>query len=119
MDLLHARLKSSRGAAATVCVLTDWSVEACGVGNVELRCDETDIPFVFSPGILGVRVQRLRVCSARAVPGSRLIFFSDGLQPVSRLDDWRKLAPQDACAAIMRKHRRSEDDATVLVADLG
>jgi negative regulator of sigma-B (phosphoserine phosphatase) len=119
MEQVHHRLRGSRGAAATLCLLSGMQVSACGVGNVELRCAETDIPFVFSPGILGSRVQRFRVCDARVAPASRLIFFSDGIGPVVRLDELRKMAPQDACRVIQQKHRRSEDDATVLIADLG
>jgi negative regulator of sigma-B (phosphoserine phosphatase) len=119
MEHLHARLRGTRGAAATICLVAEGKLEACGVGNVELRCTETEIPFIFSPGILGVRVQRFRVCSAKTVPDSRLIFFSDGIHLVNRLEDLRRLSPADACQAILRKHRLSEDDATVLIADLG
>jgi negative regulator of sigma-B (phosphoserine phosphatase) len=100
MERVHHRLRGSRGAAATLCILSRGQVSACGVGNVS-------------------RVQRFRVCDARVAPASRLIFFSDGIGPVVRLDELRKMAPQDACRVIQQKHRRSEDDATVLIADLG
>jgi negative regulator of sigma-B (phosphoserine phosphatase) len=119
MEQVHAELRGSRGAAATLCLIAGASVQACGVGNVDFRCLETEIPFVLSPGILGTRVARFRVCTARTVPASRLIFFSDGVAPINRFDDLRKLAPADACRAILDRHRRKEDDATVLVADLG
>jgi len=119
MQNLHHHLRGSRGAAATVCLLHDGKITACGVGNVELRSAETQIPFVFSPGILGARVQKFRVCEAQLRPGTRLVMFSDGISTRLRLDLVRALPPQEACAAIIEKHRKSEDDATVLVADLG
>jgi len=31
----------------------------------------------------------------------------------------RSLSPKEACAAIIEKHRKAEDDATVIVADIG
>jgi phosphoserine phosphatase RsbX len=119
MERLHVRLRGTRGAAATMCIVAGGKLDACGVGNVELRCAETEIPFIFSPGILGVRVQKFRVCTAQAVTDTRLVFFSDGIHPVNRLEDLRKLPPAAACQAILQKYRRSEDDATILIADLG
>jgi negative regulator of sigma-B (phosphoserine phosphatase) len=118
MQQVHGHLRGSRGAAATLCVLSGGYVEACGVGNVDLRCHETAIPFVVSPGILGMRVQRFRTCRVRMAPGSRVVFFSDGIDPVNRVHDFRKLSPADACRSLLHLHRRKEDDATVLVADL-
>lgn len=116
---VHRALNGTRGAAATVCLIVGDRLEACGVGNVDMRCNETDIPFIYSAGILGVRVPRFRVCDARLARPSRLVLFTDGVEPVGRLEDLRKLAPADACRTILNKHRRMEDDATVLIADLG
>jgi negative regulator of sigma-B (phosphoserine phosphatase) len=119
MENLHHHLRGTRGAAATVCLIREGRIAACGVGNVELRSAETPIPFVFSPGILGARVQKFRVCEAPLRLGTRLIMFSDGISTRLRLDSFRALPPKEACAAIMEKARKSEDDATVLVADMG
>jgi negative regulator of sigma-B (phosphoserine phosphatase) len=119
MEKVHDRLRGSRGVAATVCVITDGKLEACAVGNVELRCTEVQLPFMFSPGILGVRVQKYRVCEGKLQPGTRLVMFSDGISTRTRLEDFRKLRPAEACAKIIEGHRRYEDDATVLIADVG
>jgi negative regulator of sigma-B (phosphoserine phosphatase) len=119
MERLHERLRGSRGVAATVSVIADGKIEACAVGNVELRCLETPLPFMFSPGILGVRVQKYRICEGKLLPGTRLVMFSDGISSRIRLEDFRKLRPAEACAKIIEGHRRYEDDATVLVADVG
>jgi negative regulator of sigma-B (phosphoserine phosphatase) len=119
MEDLHLQLRGSRGAAATVCLIRNGRIFACGVGNVEIRSAETAIPFVFSPGILGARVQKFRVCEAELRAGTRLVLFSDGISTRLRLDLVRSLSPKDACAAIIEKNRKAEDDATVLVADIG
>lgn len=117
MELVHQCLQGTRGAAATLCLIGSDRLQACGVGNVEFRCSEIQIPFVFSPGILGVRVQRFRVCESRLLAGARLVLFSDGISSLVRIDDFRGLSPQDACNKIVERHRRPEDDSTVLIAD--
>src|SRR4051812_44517345 len=38
MQLLHERLRRTRGAAATVCLLHERALTGCTVGNVELQC---------------------------------------------------------------------------------
>jgi len=119
MQLLHGRLAGSRGAAATVCLVRDGQVEACAVGNVELRSGELKLPLVFSAGILGMRVNKFHVCRTTLLPRARLVLFSDGISSRTPLDEMRKLGAREACDAIITKYRRKEDDATVLVADVG
>lgn len=118
MHLIHSKLGGSRGAAGTVCVLRERVIEACAVGNVELRCSEVRLPLVFSAGVLGAQVRKFHVCEARVVGRARFVLFSDGISSRTPLEDFRRLDPRLACEAIFRKHRRSEDDATVLVADV-
>jgi negative regulator of sigma-B (phosphoserine phosphatase) len=119
MELLHGKLAGSRGAAATVCLVRDGQVEACAVGNVELRTSETRLPLIFSAGILGKQLRRFHICQAKLVPRSRLVLFSDGISSRTPFDEMRKLAAGPACDAIIAKYRRKEDDATVMVADVG
>jgi negative regulator of sigma-B (phosphoserine phosphatase) len=119
MELLHAKLAGSRGAAATVCLVRDGEVEACAVGNVELRTGDLKLPLIFSAGILGSRVNRFHICRASLAPRSRLVLFSDGISARAPFDEMRKLAARPTCDAIIAKYRRKEDDATVLVADVG
>jgi len=119
MESVHLHIRGTRGAAATVCMIRDGKISACGVGNVELRSAETAIPFVFSPGILGARVQKFRVCETQLRAGTRLVMFSDGISSRLGLEKVRALPPREACAAIIERHRKSQDDATVLIADIG
>jgi len=119
MEALHDRLRGSRGAAATVCVFRGREVEACAVGNVELRGMDFRLPLISSAGIVGVRVAKFHTCRATVLTSARLVLFSDGISSRVPLDDVKKLGPAAACAEVMRKYRRKEDDATVLVADIG
>jgi len=117
MERLHAALAGSRGAAATICRLELDVLEACAVGNVDLRSGDQRFPLVFSAGILGVNVRKFRLCSA-PVQRARYIVFSDGISSRVSTDAIRQLTPEDACHFIMDNHRRDTDDATILVADV-
>ncbi len=118
VQTLHAKLAGSRGAAGTLCLFRERNVEACAVGNVELRCADLRLPLVFSAGVLGARVAKFHVCRA-VIPGrARCVLFSDGISLRVPLEDVRGLPPDEACNVILTKYRRKEDDSTVLVADM-
>jgi hypothetical protein len=117
MEQLHLRMAGSRGAAATVCVLRGREIEACAVGNVEVRSADLRLPLLFSAGILGVRVAKFRICRAAITRRARMVLFSDGISSSALIEEVRNLSPREACDAIMKRYRREKDDATVLVAD--
>lgn len=118
MQAMHARLRDTRGAAATLCILRGSKFESCAVGNVQLRCLDASVPLVLSSGVLGQRMPKLRVCEAELRPGARLALFSDGLSSQFRLEETRQLTPQQSCQLALERHRKKEDDCTILVADL-
>ncbi|EYF07874.1 SpoIIE family protein phosphatase [Chondromyces apiculatus] len=118
IDLLHTRLRGTRGAAAMVCVCRDGQLEGCSVGNVELLSLGTRIPWVPSPGILGASLRRTRIFEVKLVPGDRLILLSDGVSPRIEPSLLRGQNAHDACRTLMSKYRRPHDDATVMVADI-
>jgi negative regulator of sigma-B (phosphoserine phosphatase) len=118
MQGLHAALRDTRGAAGTLCVLRGDTLEGCAVGNVQFSCINGTVPMVLSSGVLGQRMPRLRVCEAIVRPGIRIAVFSDGISSKFRLDESRQLRPQQACEFAIERHRKKEDDATILIADL-
>jgi negative regulator of sigma-B (phosphoserine phosphatase) len=118
MQKLHERLRDTRGAAGTLCILRGRSLEGCAVGNVQFTCSNTSVPMVLSSGVLGHRMPRLRVCEVEMRSGSRLALFSDGMSSKFRLDESRQLSPQLACQMAFERHRKKEDDCTILIADL-
>jgi phosphoserine phosphatase RsbX len=118
MQAIHQQLKDTRGAAGTLCLLRGNSFEGCAVGNVQFSCINTTVPMVLSSGVLGQRMPKLRVCTAELRRGARLALFSDGISSKFRLDESRLLSPQQACQLALERHRKKEDDSTILIADL-
>jgi phosphoserine phosphatase RsbX len=118
MQSAHDALRGTRGVAATLCVIRNRTVEACAVGNVQLSCSNADIPLVLSAGILGQRVQKYRVCQGQLQRSARIAVFTDGLSTRVSLLEVKGFAPDAACRALFDRHRRTEDDATILIADL-
>lgn len=118
MQSIHAQLRGTRGAAATVCILRGDQLEVCAVGNVQLSSTNADVPLVLSAGVLGLRVAKFRVCEASLEPGARIALFSDGISSKFRLDDSRRLTPKQACDLTIERYRKKEDDSTILIADV-
>lgn len=119
MQGLHEALRGSRGAAGSVCVLTDADLVCCGVGNVEIRyLGGGKLPILLSPGVLGARVAHFRVCRGEVTPGARLVLFSDGISSRVAFDSLRHLETEKVCDEIMSHYRKPIDDATVVACDL-
>lgn len=118
LQALHGALRGTRGAAATVCVLRGGALTACGVGNVALRSVGSGVPFVLSPGILGARVQTFRKASARLAVGDRITLYSDGIASSLSLEGLRTRRAEEVCAQLFAAHRKTTDDATLLVLDV-
>lgn len=117
MRAVHEAMRGTRGAAAGVCLLRPGALVCCGVGNVEIRCLGAKVPILLSPGVLGARVPSFRICRSALPPEVRIVMFSDGISYRAQLEALRHLDPEPFCDALMRDHRKSDDDATVLVCD--
>jgi negative regulator of sigma-B (phosphoserine phosphatase) len=118
MGGLHRALHGSRGAAAMVCRWGGGRIEGCGVGNVELAALRTKIPVVLTPGIVGGQIRTMRGFEGPAPVGTRFVVYSDGISSRMSNDEIGLLPRVDACRIVMEKHRRSHDDATVMIVDV-
>jgi negative regulator of sigma-B (phosphoserine phosphatase) len=115
---LHKHLRGTRGAAALVVIIDGARLDACGVGNVEMRSQGLTVPVVLTPGILGSNVRTLRGFGAKlATRRGRIVIFTDGIASRFDLDEHRAATAEEACIAIFERYRRSHDDASVVVAD--
>ena len=114
---LHKRLQGSRGAAALVFVVTTRGIEACSVGNVELRSLTGKLPFVLTPGVLGVRLRAPKICASPPL-SDRFVLHSDGISGRFDLRGTRSHSPTELATHIFGAHRHSHDDATVVVLDI-
>jgi len=118
MQAVHAVLRNTRGAAATICVIQGRRIAACAVGNVMLASANALVPLVLSSGVLGHRVPKFRVCEGELRAGARIALFSDGISSKFRLDESLRLKPAEACRLAIERHRKHEDDSTILLADM-
>lgn len=117
MESLHAALRGSRGAAATLLLVDGARLSGCGVGNVEVRAQGAEVPVFLNPGILGQHVRRMRVFDAELHPGARLACFSDGFSSSANFDEVRRHAARDACHLLFQRHRKGHDDASLALLD--
>jgi phosphoserine phosphatase RsbX len=118
MGGLHTVLRGTRGAATTLCLLSEDRLTGCGVGNVALRCTDPRVSPFLTSGVLGGAVDPFRVFSGSLSPDSRLVMFSDGISHRFTLSSMQRLSTREASVKIMETFRHSHDDATVLVADV-
>ncbi len=119
IERLHRDLRGTRGAAATVCVLSESRVEGCGVGNCEVQSNVAALSPLLGNGVIGTRLGRPRRFAAPWSPGDRLVIFSDGV----RSRDWPASVwtepPPQASQLLVNRYGREGDDATALVVQLG
>jgi phosphoserine phosphatase RsbX len=118
VERVNRRLHGTRGAAALFCKLVAGSVEACSIGNVDMRCSAKTVPVVLTPGVLGHAAKAVRVFAGTVRCGDRIVIFTDGISARFGLAALRSIGRAEACRSILAQHRRAHDDATVLVADL-
>jgi negative regulator of sigma-B (phosphoserine phosphatase) len=118
MNGLHRALTASRGAAALAFSASSDGIEACGVGNVELRSASGRLPFVLTPGVLGVRLRAPRAPRIDKPVTDRFVMFSDGISGRFDLKATASMSPPELAMHLFAKHRHSHDDSTVLVADV-
>ncbi len=118
LEALHTALLKERGAVALVGLFDGQKLRCAGVGNVELRTQGTRIALAQSPGILGQRYRRLVVSESELRPGDRFAVFTDGLSLRTDLEDARGLKPAEACALLLERYAKPQDDATLLIADV-
>ncbi len=121
MARLHAALRSTRGAAASIARLAEGEpVTFIGVGNVAgvLATEDDQRRMVTYNGTLGHSLKSARVFSYPAVGEAMLVLASDGLGTIWSLDDYpglRQRHPTLVAAVLYRDFSRGRDDVTVLV----
>lgn len=115
---LHDALRGTRGAAGLILLLSARGVDACSVGNIELRCSTGKLPFMLTPGVLGQRLRPPRRCLSDARVSERLVLFSDGISGRFDLKGDQPRSPSELATHLFRSHRHAHDDATVVVIDL-
>jgi hypothetical protein len=119
----HAALEGTRGAVMTLAVHTaeTQSLVLLGVGNVEgvMRSGDATEHVFNTPGIVGYRLPALHPRQLPARPGDLLILATDGID--MNFSATVTSSPQSITTTarrVLESHRRTQDDALVLVARL-
>ena len=122
LQSMHAAVRHTRGAAATVTMLDlrNAVVNVAGIGNVStaLVGHGTTRQAVSLNGILGHEVRQFRQYQYPWSSGGLLVMHSDGLQTRWSLDSYpglRQRHPATVAAVLYRDFRRGRDDVTVVV----
>jgi hypothetical protein len=120
----HATLARTRGVAMTIATIgCGGELRWVGVGNVEAHVLRADGPraqrvasAVLYGGVVGYRLPRLRVSTARLDPGDLVVMATDGIA----VDFTDQVVPGDAPARlverVLERSARANDDALVAAA---
>jgi hypothetical protein len=123
MTLMHAALRSTRGAAVAVAEIDERAgqLRFVGVGNIACSVTaNTGTRSVASmAGIVGHEMRRINEFTLPFESGATLLAHSDGINTRWKLDQYPGIRPRHPAllAGLMyRDHVRGRDDASVLVA---
>ncbi len=115
---LHGALRGSRGAAVLVLILSSRGIEACSVGNVELRSSTGNLPFVLTPGVLGQRLRNPKVSFTPPTSLERFVLFTDGISGRFDLKSLKAHPAPELASHLFASNRHAHDDASVVVVDV-
>jgi anti-sigma regulatory factor (Ser/Thr protein kinase) len=122
VEVLHAGLRATRGAAVAVIALdhAERKVRFTGVGNIAgaIVAGDASRSLLSHNGTVGAEVRRVQEMTYDWPAGSLLVLHSDGLSSQWQLGKYPGLRfrhPSLIAGVLFRDHRRERDDATVLV----
>lgn len=123
MKVIHAALRSTRGAALAIAEISlqQRTLHYTGIGNIagSLVTSERSTSMVSHNGTVGHEVRKIQAFPYTWMPGGLLIMHSDGLRTQWRLDRYPGLIykhPSLIAGILYRDFNRGRDDVTVLVA---
>lgn len=123
LEILHAGLRDTRGAAVAVAEADheNHAIHYCGIGNISSRIIDGEIEknMITQNGIAGHQLRKILNFSYPWKDSDLLVMHSDGLQTRWRLADYPGLASRHVsviAAVLYRDFKRGRDDLTVVVA---
>lgn len=125
LAVLHAGLRSTRGAAAAVALIDArrGEVRYAGVGNISatILTGDASRNLVSHNGTLGLQMRKTQEFTYPWPAGALLVAHSDGLATRWKLEQYPGLFRQDpalVAAMLYRDHARPRDDVSVVVCRL-
>ena len=127
VDTIHTGIRHTRGCAVSVSEVNFETgvIRYCGIGNVAGSIVGANSPkrnMVSMNGTAGHNMRKAKDFSYPFMTGMMLVMHSDGLDThcdLSTLSGLERHRASLVAAALFRGHRRSRDDATVVVMKLG
>lgn len=123
LERIHARLRTTRGAAVTVLMLdaAESRIRSSGAGNVVARhiSGVSDRSMMMQHGTAGVQIRRPDEVTQEWPAHAMMVIHSDGIEMRWNADRVTPLLGSDpslAAAILLRDHCRGRDDATIVVA---
>jgi anti-sigma regulatory factor (Ser/Thr protein kinase) len=123
LEIIHAALRGSRGAAVAVAevVPSRRSVRFAGVGNISglIIAGETGRNMLSHDGTAGVSIRKIQEFTYDWPEGGLLVLHSDGVATKWSLPNYPGLVRKDSAliaAVLFRDFERQRDDSTLLVA---
>ncbi|WP_326542451.1 ATP-binding protein [Pseudorhodoferax sp.] len=120
LERMHAALRITRGAAASLAWLEPGGLSLAGAGNIATRLvsGTHNKSLAAQHGTLGLQVRRFEPVRADWPPHAVAVLHSDGLQSRWQAEPLAPLVARDPAllaAWLLRGNLRGRDDATVLV----
>jgi anti-sigma regulatory factor (Ser/Thr protein kinase) len=122
VSLMHAGMRSTRGAAVAVATSgpAGEGLRYAGVGNLSgvLAGAQDSRSLMSHNGTVGLQARKIQELSYAWPPEALLVMHSDGLQSHWRLDQYPGLAQRDAAlvaGVLYRDFARGRDDVSVVV----
>jgi hypothetical protein len=122
VSLMHAAMRSTRGAAVAVAANgpAGEGLRYAGVGNLSgvLARVHDSRSLMSHNGTVGLQARKIQELSYAWPPEALLVMHSDGLQSHWRLDQYPGLAQRDAAlvaGVLYRDFARGRDDVSVVV----
>ena len=127
LEIMHAGMRSTRGAAIAIAELrpTEREIRFTGIGNVAgvvVGPGDTTRSMISHNGTVGAEVRRIQTFTYPWPAGSLLVMHSDGLATQWQIGKYPGLFnrhPSLIAGVLYRDFRRERDDVTVLVASDG
>lgn len=126
LEHCNQRLRRTRGAVMSLAFfnILDNTMTWLGVGNVEgvlirstSQGEQARETLALSPGVVGVRIPRLRASILPVSPRDTLIFATDGIRPGFEETVNLSQTPRATAQGILARDGLETDDALVLVAN--
>ena len=122
VEVLHAGMRSTRGAAVAVVRIErdEPDITFCGIGNIAGCILDGERPrnLVSHHGTVGHDLKRVHEFQYPFLPGATMVLNSDGLTTQWELDSYLGLLqrhPSVVASILYRDFRRERDDATAVV----